>query len=538
MRSSTLVAVASSLVLVSSVAYAQPEPYPSAPAYLSELVTQAAQRVVQLHAEDAASADARRSFRDGIQSYWDKMVFVAIADGVLGGGTEIAALDRLEGLVNQENRWLIDTARTDKQIGSTAASAGTIDLFDRPSIPKLLGLAIERGAVVQEDSGSSVTLRTSPYLLSGFGLTGEDTAETYEKWGWLEKLGLAATFNLDGSDGRTTGDFEFENLAAFQVKVNPRSRSPRGSDFTREWETRMKPAIDRRLEASTGAMSDLINGDAAAREAGKEAYDKLERQFPFSALAEVRGETGQPQDAATDTAARLANDAAAEEIETFLLGFLRAELFDPFANRTATLQPQTEVLLANRLVPGLNMANVEFGIANKEFREFSADWNKRFSWSLAWTLHRVDDNGSNFSEIKFLGQHKWAWIDMNLNAGVTLYHDSDSRLDQDTVRDFNISLAAEGQLDNLIFGRFDRRSMAPITFALAARYQRLEENGGDIGVFQATTNVPIAAGFSIPLALTYATRSENDGDSEFRVNIGLELDTDVLRALWGLSELR
>lgn len=51
--------------------------------------------------------------------------------------------------------------RVDKQVGATSSSVGTTNLVSRPSTPELLGLAVEYGALTQTTNGSVSTFRAN-----------------------------------------------------------------------------------------------------------------------------------------------------------------------------------------------------------------------------------------------------------------------------------------------------------------------------------------------------------------------------------------
>lgn len=56
----------------------------------------------------------------------------------------------------------LEQSRIDKQVGSTAASAGSTSLASKGSVPALLGFALENGGATQTTSGSMVTFQLRP----------------------------------------------------------------------------------------------------------------------------------------------------------------------------------------------------------------------------------------------------------------------------------------------------------------------------------------------------------------------------------------
>lgn len=87
------------------------------------------------------------------------------AAGDWGKVVSFAAGETLEGELLPVYQYVGETARTDKQLGSTSTSRGTTSLLEKPGLPTLLAFAIERGAIQQEQSGSDITLRSSPAAL-------------------------------------------------------------------------------------------------------------------------------------------------------------------------------------------------------------------------------------------------------------------------------------------------------------------------------------------------------------------------------------
>src|SRR2546423_8122111 len=122
--------------------------YPDAP----ELVTQAANLM-------AANIVERNDVRFFSQNYAQTFLYT-VADAVI---PEAENTDRSIKQL-KAYRYLAETARTDKQIGASAKSAGSTSAIEKPGFARILGMAVERGAILQNVSGSSLTLSTSPYV--------------------------------------------------------------------------------------------------------------------------------------------------------------------------------------------------------------------------------------------------------------------------------------------------------------------------------------------------------------------------------------
>src|SRR5260370_33531852 len=56
----------------------------------------------------------------------------------------------------------IENARIDKQVGTGSSSSGSTSLLAKASVPSILGLAVENGALQKETSGTTMTFRGNP----------------------------------------------------------------------------------------------------------------------------------------------------------------------------------------------------------------------------------------------------------------------------------------------------------------------------------------------------------------------------------------
>ena len=73
----------------------------------------------------------------------------------------VAALAEGSVFANSVNAW--EQARVDQQVGGSTTGSGTTDLVSRPSTPELLGLAMQAGALTQTVSGSTATFTANLY---------------------------------------------------------------------------------------------------------------------------------------------------------------------------------------------------------------------------------------------------------------------------------------------------------------------------------------------------------------------------------------
>lgn len=113
-------------------------------------------------------------------------------------------------------QYLSETARTDKQLGPAPNSEGAVSAIEKPSFARLLGFAIEHGGITKKNDGTNLTLSTSLYSL--YAMSGGDTAERYQEAGFLNRIGVAATFALDDQNNELA-NVRRNNLSEWSARV-------------------------------------------------------------------------------------------------------------------------------------------------------------------------------------------------------------------------------------------------------------------------------------------------------------------------------
>ncbi len=151
-------------------------------------------------------------------------------------------------------QYLGETARIDKQVGASSGSTGTTSAIEKPGFARLLGFAIEKGAILKDVEGSALTLSTSPYVL--FTMNGDgDTAENYARAGLLNRIGVSATFNIEDQNS-VLASARRNQLQDWSVRARLYGdRSTRSKAFQKAWRDDIQPAIERRLVASKSGNS-------------------------------------------------------------------------------------------------------------------------------------------------------------------------------------------------------------------------------------------------------------------------------------------
>jgi hypothetical protein len=442
-----------------------------------------------------------------------------------------------------------ETSRTDKQTGAGAESTGTTTLVEKVGLPRLLSMAIENNAIQQESDGTSLTLRSTPYALLLF-LTGKpDTAETYQEFtattsntrdpGFaigLPLIGLAANFALNEEQNKAPDDLNFDQFSSFSAKWQFwGDRSPRSEAFQQAWKADVQGAIQDELNAAGKAIDKLFeNPQPSGAELTRRSKLLLE-QLTTSFRAQLASvPANQPVDGETQKAMVA---EAMREIDAQIC----VPASDPGETGNEIISGDTRSELAE-LARRYYVAKLARGQARQRFLELIDTWNKNPGGSLAYSLHRID-GGSDFSEVKLLFQgssddifpNTTAGLNLSFNGLVSINHQPDHSMGQDSLRDYGATLGVEKNVPNAITGFLQKESLGEIEIGLNGEVKQLEESNDVLGAVQLRFSVPIYWGLDLPLSFSWASRTEEKDDDVFRVSVGGLFDSDKLEALWKLG---
>lgn len=477
------------------------EAYADAPPLLSDIV-------------EKAAGDVARGENNGDLSGIPQMMLHSTMDAASPTSSEL--LRRLEAY-----QYLSETARTDKQLGGAANSNGAVSAIEKPGFASLLGFAVEHGAINKKSDGTNLTLSTSLYSL--YVMNKENTAETYQRAGVLNRVGVAATFAIDN----TTNDLanaRRNNLSEWSVKARLfGDRSTRSAKFQKFWKEKIAPLIDARLVAIGKPIDDLTSSDAANKD-----YKILRREGGDCLRDAVRN-----RKADADYKAATTDVERTKILSDVLLSALKANVYNRIKSGQLQLSDQIITAIETRYVPNLKAALDDLIKAGGEVEKKLEDLKKAPLATFAYTNYRIP-TGSDYSETKFLfEQDKGSFAPMKLtgNFGLSFYNKPDPGLNQKRLRDITAALSFDGT-SNSPFTEAENQSK--ITYSFVGRYQRLYENRRmanrtpDIGTLQFVTEIPFFKGLSIPFSVTYSTATEEEKKQGFRFNFGTRFDMDKL----------
>ena|SRR6266568_978536 len=471
--------------------------YADAPPLLTDIVTRDA-------------TDISRGENNGAIASVAKMILYSTLDSA--SPTSSKLLRDLEPY-----QYLSETARTDKQLGASPTSEGSVSAIEKPGFARLLGFAIEHGAINKKNDGTNLTLSTSLYSL--YTINRGDTAETYSKAGILNRVGVFATFAVTD----TTSDLanaRRNNLSEWSLKARLfGDRSTRSSKFQKFWRGKIEPLIDARLVALGKPLEDLTTNNPAYRGLRIQAGNCLR-----DAVRNRRQDADYK--AATTEAERVTMLTAA------MLGVLRTNVYDRIKSGQFILADDIINKIETQYVPNLKatLENLKGagGLVEKQLQ----DLNTGPLGTFAYTNHRIP-SGSDYSEGKFLFEQDKSFfrpLKLTGNFGLSFYNRPDPTLKQEKLRDISAALSFEGTSKSP-FTEAENRSK--ITYSFVGRYERLFENRRmaqrkpDIGTFQFVMEIPFFRGLSLPLSASYAN-TEEEKKKHFRFNFGMRLDTDKL----------
>jgi hypothetical protein len=410
-------------------------------------------------------------------------------------------------------QFIIEANRIDKQVGGPSGSSGSTNLVTSGSVPRLLGFAVENGALSQTVSGTSITFRTNPagliQTLRAHGLApSEQDIATRNTLAVLKRFNVGITFDANReSDRRFTGSYRQLESASVQVYLY-NHRDPTHPGWQPLWEDFRKT-----VSATGGTGTQLANAinTFGATLRTSSGYAELQAQ------ARQDLNTAAPDRVAAflmeyvQKASKLAVTSEAKNVTNLWTSYLREQrtLYDEVArSRILTL----EYVLTR--APIQSVPNIVSPLQPTE------------------ALPDVSVLRLVFVR-PFIGAS-----DMTINASIGLFNQALPSM-HGNIRDWQIG----GKLDfplpeitgmskgQLTFsGLFMKLRQAPLGVPVQINGQDVAEKG-DIGLFQARVRFPLGdSGFNVPLSVTYASRTELLNESEVRGNIGLTFDLDKLFA--------
>jgi hypothetical protein len=410
--------------------------------------------------------------------------------------------------------------RLDKQPGASSIAAGSTSLANKGSAPWLLAFALEHGGLTQSTDGNTVTFRGNLVnsvraLMNGTYLGSYEVGEGDPLVQYLSKLSFGVSFNTatqgTSDQGLTQSTSSFSGFSVRYEFYN--HRDPRDKKWSAKWN---------QLSANAGMelAKSFGNFDAVVRRNPQEFQNWLLSQ--------------------TDRMVALPLDSLDQQLPTAL-----KETVNSFAGQFLSL-PEVKSALSDftAAIPKyIETENAVFGEI-KRTPIVTLDYNfVRQSLPSNQTLTPTQPNQSlpDLSNLMLVLERGFAGgakaPELTFNASGSWF--STSATGRGRVRDVRASLQFDlplreiqnvGQPTLSFTGQFLALLEEPLG-------QKVTLNGvtisrtGNIGVFQTKLSIPIkGSGVKIPIAFTYASRTELVKEKDIRGNVGVTFDLDSLFA--------
>jgi hypothetical protein len=417
-------------------------------------------------------------------------------------------------LIGREERgkFLVEAeeARTDKQVDGGPSNSGSTSLVVKGGAPSVLGFAVSNGALVQSQSGTTVTFRGNPIGIVKL-LNNKTFDESYledEKdptTRFLKKTSFSVSFDTDR--GKTPGVFtaDKQQVSAYSLRYEfVNERDPRDRKHEKALQRFLAEEGDTLAHAVFDTYTALIMDIG-----GKDGTPLKGNKFKDPALQAWLEETNNIL-------------AAAEpgEVEAKLKSQL-----DKFPTGDKLTSETRDAV--NRFAQ--NFAGY-VKARNKLFDEIA----KGKVITFEYTNNR-EVNAPDLSNFRFIAETGifGGKADLTANASLTIFN-SRPAAGMKRIRDFQFA----GQIDK----PFKVSGVGNFVFSFAGKYERALENvtaldgtvlpntKGDIAVGQIKLTVPFLDGIKFPISMTFANRTELVREKEVRGNFGFTFDMDKILA--------
>lgn len=493
-------ALVSSLLPVHVASAQSSESYEGPPSVLVNLVNATVEMVLDSDAQNDPSAAQQVSYN------WGSLVIYTLADAVSYKAREKTIHD-LECMP-----LTLEIGRRDKQLEAPPKSGKSTSLVEKAAIPTLLGLIWQTGTVQGEIEGSKLTFSSSLYgaFVTPFAPNRE---VGYQRLDWMRRLGFGLTFSLkEGKDDDLVTTNDLQAVSGKLVLIG--DRSIRSKAFRRGWEKNVKPHLQRSVNETSRQLHEF------SRTAPSSFMDRIDEIADLLAT-----EVGEFLSANKS----MPRESKAKQLREIILSRLFVDLFTPV--REGTLDPGQEAKdnLLDELLPSIESENKHWKQAHDAVQRLLDELETSPMFTLSYNYVRGNDE-SDISEFRFIYDQPIAGNTLLANAFVSLYHDPDDLLGQEDVQDFGAALSWQRKIEGMWAPKKGIPS-PPVVISLDVAMSYIEDSDDVEVIGQLRFGVPLSRAFQLPASLSYASRTDTSDEPEFRVNIGIGFDGDVMQAL-------
>lgn len=417
-------------------------------------------------------------------------------------------------------RGVAEEKRQDKQAGASGTSPGSTSLVDKGGSPWLLGFALEHGGLTQSTDGNTVTFRgnlansvksllNTTYL--GSYQLGEDDALVQ----YLSKLSFGVSFNTTATQGSSSAGFSpnSSSLSGFSAKYElVNHRDPRDKRWRSRWHD-LSTTVGMAFTNSAGQLGDVLRGNTA--------FENWKMNAINAAMALPHDATDQQiekviQDAADSFMAAFGNSAevtnAIKQLTTSISDYIKQENTVFAEIRTTPVITLQYDFTRQSFPTGQNITSVQPNQSIPDLSSVTLILEKGFK-------------GVDAPELTFNASGTWfnSAVRGNPKAGRVRDYRASLQLDVPLKQIQNV-----GQPTLNFSGQFLSLLEEPLGQKVMLNGVTIDRRG-NIGLFQAKLSIPVKdSGVKIPVAFTYANRTELIKEADVRGNIGVTFDLDSL----------
>jgi len=441
-----------------------------------------------------------------------------IAQGVKEANTTALCLSERvarPGPALEKLRKHLQGERIDQQIGASSSSAGSTSAVSAPSAPALLGFAFESGGITKSIDGTNVTYRTNPAkLVAAFAKQYGGAQVPLDDIGYklLERLNVGLTFDSSRtsstqttSSGLLLGRFRQISEASARIDIvnhrDPFSRAAYG-----RLHALMSSAATRNFRLSGEAVNSLTRGMS---------YQDIAVALNSGAIASEQ-DLQQKLEELFDSLYKTTNSDPAK------MAPLERHL-----EKWAEFEKNSEETY--RLISKSPVLTLEYSLARPPLVQSATN-----AGALGPLIAPPDQHVARLLFASgFIGTSEFT-----LNASATFFSEARSDMrglwrDAQAGARLDIplpTLAGTGKGSLTFSGLYLHLHQKPLGFDVSVNDEKVNRPG-NIGLFQAKLTLAVGnSGFSVPISLTAANRTELIKEKEVRGNIGVTFDLDKLLA--------
>jgi hypothetical protein len=449
----------------------------------------------------------------------------------------VLALSEESVFDNVVNAW--ERARVDKQVGTSANGTGTTDLVSRPSTPELLGVAVQLGALTQTVSGSTSTFNANAYG-AYHAIVGQPAICLVCADSVWKNLNFSASFDLSRQATKqvaTSGVANATTPPVGMVQLPQSSRQlssvtarydiynpldPRSKEFKKAWST-----------AFQNHQKDLVN---AAKDLDKALSDIFKPLIADKALGLLRDQYK----------SAIMKDAIANDVAQLKKDF--EDYFKDLSNLAYKDIPDLDQKLAAAAAAYARYSQINYD-AVQEARgkpQFTAEYTynhpvsqpdthdlkliygytPKSTTGVLFTLNLTGSvyGGSIPAGVKYGRMRDFQFASqLDLPLGDVITHRATLTLAGYVQYQFDPSVLNIGS-GNLVPGT---------SITLPKDAQVLLGTKGTLGIMQAKVTVNTKAGVSIPIAVSWANKTDLLNATDVRGHIGITYDFNSIGQLFG-----